>query len=441
MATEVRAASLVDEICANAQLDAEMILRLKTAARWSLAEQRALKSRHAELTGEDRPQEEKALRLAVFAWLLCRQEQAEAALRNVAPPLLVLLQGEMALDRGEYAKAAELLATAAAKLPNAGRVLVELAGAQLAAGQAAEAAKTVAELERKGRSPEADLLYLKGRLLEEDGRAQEATARYDAAVASDPSHAEAAFRLAYHLDLRGDDQRATELYKKVREQSPAFISATVNLALLLEDQNEVDSAITLLREAQRADPANRRVALHLRDATESLSMCYDESERKEGERLEQVLRIPISDFELSVRSRNCLVKMNVRTLGDLVRRSEQELLAFKNFGETSLSEMRNLLQSKGLRFGMFREEEARRARAQRLRTGGGESSVLAKPITDLELSVRARRCMQKLNIETVGDLAEKTEAELLAVKNFGQTSLNELKAKMGEMGVSLRVQD
>ena len=46
--------------------------------------------------------------------------------------------------------------------------------------------------------------------------------------------------------------------------------------------------------------------------------------------------------------------------------------------------------------------------------------------------------MQRLNIESIGDLTEKTEAELLAIKNFGQTSLNELKAKLAEMGLSLK---
>ena len=52
-----------------------------------------------------------------------------------------------------------------------------------------------------------------------------------------------------------------------------------------------------------------------------------------------VMDIPVTDFELSVRARNCLKKMNIRTLGDLVRTTEQQLLAYKNFGETSLKEL------------------------------------------------------------------------------------------------------
>jgi DNA-directed RNA polymerase subunit alpha len=178
--------------------------------------------------------------------------------------------------------------------------------------------------------------------------------------------------------------------------------------------------------------------LFLRDAEAALTMYIDEDLERRVDRRNQVLEMPVTDFELSVRSRNCLAKMNVRALGDLVRRTEHELLSFKNFGETSLNEIKNLLASKGLRLGMFKEEEAKKARALRLKTGSPENSVLVKPITDLELSVRSRKCMQRLNVETVGDLVEKTESELLAIKNFGQTSLNEVKAKLAEMGVALK---
>jgi DNA-directed RNA polymerase subunit alpha len=64
--------------------------------------------------------------------------------------------------------------------------------------------------------------------------------------------------------------------------------------------------------------------------------------------------------------------------------------------------------------------------------------ALATPITELGLSMRSRKCMASLNVQTVGDLAAKSEAELLTVKNFGQTSLDEVKAKLGERGLSLK---
>src|SRR2546423_10967717 len=75
-------------------------------------------------------------------------------------------------------------------------------------------------------------------------------------------------------------------------------------------------------------------------------------------RFSQVLEIPVTDFELSVRSRNCLKKMNIRTLGDLTRVTEQQLLSSKNFGETSLQEIREMMQAKGLRLGQSIEDGA-----------------------------------------------------------------------------------
>src|SRR5678816_620093 len=85
-------------------------------------------------------------------------------------------------------------------------------------------------------------------------------------------------------------------------------------------------------------------------------MYYDEDAERRGGQRNAVLNIPITDFELSVRSRNCLKKMNIRTLGDLLRTSEPELLSYKNFGETSLNEIKALLASKGLRLGQAAED-------------------------------------------------------------------------------------
>ena len=95
--------------------------------------------------------------------------------------------------------------------------------------------------------------------------------------------------------------------------------------------------------------------MFLKDAEASLDMYYDEDQEKKSDRRNAILRIPVTDFELSVRARNCLNKMNIRNLGDLVTKTEEELLAYKNFGETSLQEIKQMLAQKGLRLGMFRE--------------------------------------------------------------------------------------
>lgn len=427
--------SVVDEICAQSAWTAGALLKLRSAARNHLSEGRQLQARYAALEGEQIPAQEKALREAALAWILRRPEQADAALKSASGPLCDVIRGGLAFDREQYDQAAGSLRSAAQSLPKEPSVAVELALALCMGDKVEEAEQVLAKLQGL---KSADLSFVKGRICEKQGRQEASCALYEEAVQQDGRHADAAFRLAYYMDLRGEDRKAVELYKKVTGQGPAFVSAMINLGLLLEDMDQMEDAINCFKEALRVDPTNRRASLYLRDTIESLDMYYDETERKENERLDAVLRISISDFELSVRSRNCLAKMNVRVIGDVVRRTEHELLAFKNFGETSLTEIKNLLSSKGLRLGMFKEEEAKKARAMRLKTGGTENSLLLKPITDLELSVRSRKCMQRLNIESVGELVEKTEAELLAIKNFGQTSLNELKAKLAELDLGLK---
>lgn len=68
--------------------------------------------------------------------------------------------------------------------------------------------------------------------------------------------------------------------------------------------------------------------------------------------LKERLALPISDLDLSVRASNCLESENIKTIGDLVRLSEADLLAMKNFGKTSLREVDQKLRSVGLKLDM-----------------------------------------------------------------------------------------
>ena len=67
-----------------------------------------------------------------------------------------------------------------------------------------------------------------------------------------------------------------------------------------------------------------------------------------------------------------------------------------------------------------------------------DRAMLAKPIGDLNLSVRARKCMTKLGIQTLGELLSHTGDELLECKNFGVTSLNEVREKLRELNLKLK---
>ncbi|MDZ7288857.1 MAG: DNA-directed RNA polymerase subunit alpha [candidate division KSB1 bacterium] len=69
-------------------------------------------------------------------------------------------------------------------------------------------------------------------------------------------------------------------------------------------------------------------------------------------RIRKLLKMSVDELELSVRSYNCLMAANIKTIGDLVRRDEQEMLKFRNFGRKSLQELTQILEEKGLHFGM-----------------------------------------------------------------------------------------
>ena len=75
-------------------------------------------------------------------------------------------------------------------------------------------------------------------------------------------------------------------------------------------------------------------------------------EREEEEKLERLLRMSIKEIELSVRSSNCIEAANIKTIGDLVQKTEAEMLKYKNFGKKSLNEIKAILTGMGLSLGM-----------------------------------------------------------------------------------------
>ncbi|MFH0734263.1 MAG: DNA-directed RNA polymerase subunit alpha [bacterium] len=72
----------------------------------------------------------------------------------------------------------------------------------------------------------------------------------------------------------------------------------------------------------------------------------------EFERIKRILNTSVDDLELSVRSHNCLKAANIKSLGDLVRRDENEMLKFRNFGRKSLAELVEIVENYNLEFGM-----------------------------------------------------------------------------------------
>src|SRR3954454_25340225 len=98
--------------------------------------------------------------------------------------------------------------------------------------------------------------------------------------------------------------------------------------------------------------------------------------------------------------------MNIKSLGDLLKTSEQELLSYKNFGETSLNEIKALLAQKGLRLGQAADGEKGATSLSTRAPVVAENvspEVMGKSVADLELSVRSRKALQRLNINTLSE--------------------------------------
>jgi DNA-directed RNA polymerase subunit alpha len=92
-----------------------------------------------------------------------------------------------------------------------------------------------------------------------------------------------------------------------------------------------------------------QVLIHIED---EIPFERDEEEDEETNRIRTLLKTRVDELELSVRSSNCLRAANIQTLEDLVRRSESEMLKFRNFGRKSLNELNAILSELGLSFGM-----------------------------------------------------------------------------------------
>ncbi len=75
-------------------------------------------------------------------------------------------------------------------------------------------------------------------------------------------------------------------------------------------------------------------------------------EAEEDAELLDKLKMPVSELELSVRSANCLEKAKLKTIGEVVRKTESEMLKYRNFGKKSLTEIAGVLESMGLSLGM-----------------------------------------------------------------------------------------
>lgn len=383
----------------------------------------------------------KETRVAAAYWILGdKNSAAEHARKEAAHPVSQMILGLIAEDAHKLNDALTHYEKAAEKLGSSEASALQRIGVMRQLGKVDDAMKMLTKLEREF-SGMAAFFYHRGRCLELRGQYEEALAAFEQALSLEHHHAESLFHAARILDNRGCDVEAIKYYERIsRDADDTYINAMLNLATLYEDNHRETDALRCCISVLSQQPTNRRAKMISESVAASAGMFYSPEETKQSEKLEAILRTPVTDFELSVRSRNCLTKMNIKCLGDLVKRTESEMLAYKNFGETSLREIRDMLNSRNLRLGMLREDAATRAAYNRS-TNKMREEILQKSIDVLDLSVRSRKCMERLAITTVGQLCEKSELELESAKNFGRVSLNEIKKRLIENNLALRASD
>jgi len=146
----------------------------------------------------------------------------------------------------------------------------------------------------------------------------------------------------------------------------------------------------------------------------------------------------VDEFKLSVRTANCLQNANIRYVGELVQKTEEELLESKNFGPKSLKEIKEvILEPLGLSFGMEVEFTPPPPKPAAVPVTNYNPADLDKSVDEWEVSVRTENYFLDANIRWIGELVQKTKAELMETKNFGRKSLKEIKELLATMGLSL----
>jgi DNA-directed RNA polymerase subunit alpha len=383
-----------------------------------------------------------SVKLGICQRLLGRAREALDTLKSGDGGALALFhQGLAHAELHAHDKACEAFAAARKAGYEAATCAAAAAESLRSAGRVADAAQELDRASGEG-SGSADYWHARGAVLADSGApVAEIVAAYEKALAIDAGHPGALFAMGVIHDRLGNDDEARACYEKSLERYPPTIGSLINLGIMFEDRDDFARAQQCYRRILEAVPDHPRARLFLRDSTAAGDLQQGEQALRQRDRLDQVLTLPVSDFELSVRSRNCLQKMGILTLGDLARTSEEEILASKNFGETSLVEIKEMLASKGLSLGQLAPppgagEVLEPALGEEPSADDQEMHGLS--IGELNLSVRARKCTTKLGITTIGDLVRRTAEDLLECKNFGVTSLNEVREKLSERGLKLR---
>ncbi len=423
-------------------LTRENVLTLKDQVYFSDDNYEALEEKIKELrsslTSEKSTPDTKneTLILGISLWILGKQEEAIETLTALKTnKFAYYFLGKCYQEFENYEKALHFFERSKLTEEEDIHIQLDIAETQRLSGDFQGALKLIQKLS-KGHDEEANLHFQWACCLDNIGDYEEAMSHYDRALEIEPSHSDSFFRLAYDYDLNGDDEKALEYYKKCIEETPIHTNAMINLGLIYEDNDEYEKAVSCYDAVLKSYPNHEIAKLYLKDAKAGINMVYDEDKVKKQDEETEVLNIPISDFELSVRSKNCLERMDILTLADLTKVTEFELLSYKNFGETSLTEIKNILNQKGLRLGQA-VDELKPAELFFDTDPSGDEDNLSKTISEMELSKDCGNAINQMGIETISDLISRTETELLKQDGFTQAYVDEVIDQLNGLGLKL----
>jgi DNA-directed RNA polymerase subunit alpha len=297
-----------------------------------------------------------------------------------------------------------------------------------------ERAKEILQKIQKKDQENPDLYYLWGLYHDFCGDYELAYDFYEKACQIEPSHTKSKFRMAYNLDMWGNELRAQELYEEISSQRPRDLNGMINLGVIYEDKGDYQRAKECFEEVLRYYPNHPRARRYLEDVIASMNMYYDEEEMRRKARLASLLTTTVEDLGLSLRVEELLKEHGIRTVGDLVKKTELELRSIENLGKIALDEIKEAMHIRGVTLAPAEGETGIHTEP----IDEKKAEVLNKPLSDFEWPGRIKKVFEKLSIFTIGDLIKYSEKDLLAHKNLGLTSIREIRRKLEPLGVSLR---
>lgn len=380
------------------------------------------------------PDENKAkIRKAALYWVRGMYERAMEILTEAHKSKEVeALKGLTHFQSGRYLKALEIFKSLYDGESSNQNFLLMYIECLARTGDVDAAATEVARFEKKIGENE-NLYYLKGLVSLEKKNYDDAERQFKKALQINANHAGSLLELAFLAERWGEDDEAFGILENLLKIKPVRSSALMNLGLCYEDRNDFTKAIQCYNAVLTQYPGLKVAKLYLHDALESQKMFYDEEQLKRAEKEKKLAAIHISDLRLTKPLINALQKARIYTLADLLHKPEEDLAKLPGVGIARLKEIKEALNARGLSLASKKERELQDYFSK------VNPVLLNKPLSEIDWKqARARKLMSRLGLVTVKDLIKYSETELRSQSNVGETTIQDIRERLSELGIELR---